>query len=88
MAGNTRGKLKEHFEGIHRNFDWSIHHINHALDLITNKLMQTDEVKALGDNQEAIKEYIEKYPLYSGIMSLATGIKTLDELSQGIYNTL
>ena len=22
MAGNTRGKLKENFEGIHRNFTW------------------------------------------------------------------
>jgi len=88
MAGNTRGKLKEHFEGIHRNFDWSIHHINQALQLISNKLMQTDEVIALGDNEQAIQEYIEKYPLYAGIKSLATGIETLDGLAQGIYNTL
>lgn len=34
MAGNTRGKLKEHFEGIHRNFDWSIEHITKSLALI------------------------------------------------------
>lgn len=34
MAGNRRGKLKEHFEGIHRNFDWIIYHVNQSLDLI------------------------------------------------------
>lgn len=34
MAGNTRGKLKEQFEGIHRNFDWSKKHCIEALMLI------------------------------------------------------
>jgi len=34
MAGNTRGKLKEKFEGIHRDFDWAKRHINEALVLI------------------------------------------------------
>jgi len=34
MAGNTRGKLKEQFEGIHRNFDWSRRHCIEALVLI------------------------------------------------------
>ena len=34
MAGNTRGKLKEKFEGIHNNFDWSRKHIANALVLI------------------------------------------------------
>lgn len=34
MAGNTRGKLKEEFEGIHRNFDWIIYHCQKALVLI------------------------------------------------------
>jgi len=34
MAGNTRGKLKEKFEGVHRNFDWSRRHLADALMLI------------------------------------------------------
>ena len=37
MAGNTRGRLKEHFEGIHKNFDWIIYHCQSALALITDK---------------------------------------------------
>lgn len=37
MAGNTRGKLKEHFEGIHRNFDWITFHCQKSLDLIKDK---------------------------------------------------
>lgn len=37
MAGNTRGKLKEEFEGIHRNFDWITVHIEKALVLIKEK---------------------------------------------------
>lgn len=88
MAGNTRGKLKEHFEGVHRNFDWCLHHINQALQLIADKLGESDDVKALGDNKEAIQEFVDKYPLYNGIKSLGTGIQTLDELAQGIYDKL
>ena len=34
MAGNTRGKLKEQFEGVHRNFDWATKHLEVALVLI------------------------------------------------------
>lgn len=34
MAGNTRGKLKEKFEGVHRNFEWSKKHLAEALELI------------------------------------------------------
>lgn len=34
MAGNRRGKLKEKFEGIHRNFEWSKKHCDEALVLI------------------------------------------------------
>jgi len=37
MAGNTRGKLKEEFEGIHRNFDWITYHCQKALALIEDK---------------------------------------------------
>jgi len=34
MAGNTRGKLKEQFEGIHNNFIWGLTHCERALILI------------------------------------------------------
>ncbi len=34
MAGNTRGKLKEQFEGFHRNFEWQKTHLATALTLI------------------------------------------------------
>ena len=34
MAGNTRGKLKEQFEGVHRNFEWQKIHLANALVLI------------------------------------------------------
>jgi len=34
MAGNTRGKIKEHLEGVHRNFDWTIVHLDKTLVLI------------------------------------------------------
>lgn len=34
MAGNTRGKLKEQLEGIHRNCDWITVHVDRALVLI------------------------------------------------------
>ena len=66
MAGNTRGKLKEQFEGIHRNFDWCMYHIQHSLLLIKD----------------------HKPELSNAIDSLGEGIKTLDELAQGIYGNL
>jgi len=34
MAGNTRGRLKERFEGVHRNFDWSKQHCEAAIELV------------------------------------------------------
>ena len=34
MAGNRRGRLKERFEGIHKNFDWVIIHCQECLKLI------------------------------------------------------
>jgi len=34
MAGNTRGRLKERFEGVHRNFEWSRKHLAESLVLI------------------------------------------------------
>ena len=48
MAGNTRGKLKEQFEGIHRNFDWIQHHCEYALGLIGDQKPELSEsIKSL-----------------------------------------
>jgi len=88
MAGNTRGKLKEHFEGIHRNFDWSTHHINTALTLIVNQLRQTQAVIDMQGDIEKEQEYIEAYPLFQGITALGEGITTLDGLAQDIYKSI
>jgi len=50
MAGNTRGKLKEHFEGIHRNFDWIMYHCEKSLFLIADKNPKmSDTMKALAE---------------------------------------
>lgn len=88
MAGNTRGKLKEHFEGIHRNFDWSLHHINTALVLILLQLKDVQLAQNLPIDDETMSAIAEKHPLYTGVKSLGTGIQTLDDLAQEVYGTL
>ena len=37
MAGNTRGKIKEHLEGIHKNCEWQSYHCERLLVLIMEK---------------------------------------------------
>lgn len=54
MAGNTRGKLKEHVEGIHRNFDWVAYHCEKALTLIGDKKPNLTE--AIGLLANSVKE--------------------------------
>jgi len=66
MAGNTRGRLKECFEGVHRNAEWQKKHLAEALILIKQ----------------------HKPKLSEAIEGLADGIKTMDELAQGIYAKL
>lgn len=57
MAGNTRGKLKEHFEGIHRNLDWCIHHVNTSLQLIGDENHPLFKgVKSLGEGIQTLDE--------------------------------
>lgn len=49
MAGNTRGKLKEQFEGIHNNFNWVQTHIERALGLIgEHKPELSEAINSLG----------------------------------------
>jgi len=88
MAGNTRGKMKEHFEGIHRDFDWSLHHINASLLLIAAQLHLTEPKVYLKDTEEETEDALMTYPLYQGVKALGEGIKTLDELAQNIYASL
>ena len=85
MAGNTRGKLKEDFEGMHRNFDWCIHHVNHSLRLIAIQLSFTDAMLAVKGDAEKEEGVLMENSLYKGIKSLGEGVKQLDELLQGIY---
>ena len=48
MASNTRGKLKEELEGMHRNFDWLSHHGLKAVKLIgEHKPKLTEALMAL-----------------------------------------
>lgn len=58
MAGNTRGKIKEHLEGIHRNCDWQIYHIQTVLELIEDKNPTlTKSMKTLAESCKAVDEF-------------------------------
>lgn len=62
MAGNTRGKIKEHLEGCHRNNDWQLVHLEKVVALINEhnpKLTKAivaaaKMVKMLDDNLQKI----------------------------------
>ncbi len=57
MAGNTRGKLKEKFEGVHRNFDWSKKHLTEALVLIqTHNPKLTESIESLAKGIDTLDE--------------------------------
>ena len=66
MAGNTRGRLKERFEGIHRNFEWSKTHCVEALTLIADKNPKLSEaIKALDEGIDTLDELAQN--IYVGI---------------------
>jgi len=88
MAGNTRGKLKENFEGVHRNLDWCMKHINNSLELIAVQLIQTQPEKYKIEDAEEAEAALMTYPLYQGVKALGEGIETLDGLANNIYATL
>ncbi|MBA7524145.1 hypothetical protein ES705_16282 [subsurface metagenome] len=88
MAGNTRGKLKENFEGVHRNLDWCMKHINSSLEQIAVQLMQTQPDKYKKDNADEAEAALMSYPLYQGVKALGEGIETLDGLANNIYASL
>lgn len=61
MAGNTRGRLKERFEGIHRNFDWSLKHIEACNILVDDKNPAlTEAFKALQEGITSLDELAMK----------------------------
>jgi len=57
MAGNKRGKLKEHLTGIHRNFDWITHHCIETLKIIGDQKPELSQaIISLGEGVAALDE--------------------------------
>jgi len=55
MAGNTRGKLKEAFEGVHRNSEWIKKHLDEAMLLIKDHNPKlSGGIKALAESYETL----------------------------------
>lgn len=55
MAGNTRGKLKEQFEGVHRNNEWIKKHLEVSLVLIKeHKPKLSAAIKALAEGYDTL----------------------------------
>ena len=66
MAGNTRGKLKEQFEGVHRNAEWIKTHLIEALVLIKEHNPKlTTGIKALADGYDTLDKLAQN--IYSRI---------------------
>lgn len=66
MASNTRGRIKERFEGIHKNFDWVEEHCNQCLVLISDKNPDMAKaIEALSKGTKALDELAQK--IYSTI---------------------
>ena len=88
MSGNTRGKLKEHFEGVHRNIDWALHHIAKSATLIEASLSQLPGFKDVEGDAEKEGEFFKQHPMYQAVTSLGEGLQTFDGLAQKIYEKL
>ena len=88
MAGNTRGKLKEHFEGFHRNIDWALHHIAKSATLIEASLSQLPAFQDVKGDAEKEQAFFAEHPMYQAVTSLGEGLKTFDNLGKGIYDKL
>lgn len=88
MAGNARGKLKEQFEGIHRNFEWIKAHIEKSLNIIAGQLALTEDMVAVEGDAEKEEQVLMKHPLYNGLVEMTKGIETMDEITQSLYATI
>jgi len=66
MASNTRGRIKERFEGIHKDFDWVQEHCAQCLILISDKNpAMTEAVKALNEGTKTLDDLAQQ--IYSTI---------------------
>lgn len=66
MAGGTRGKLKEHFEGIHKDFDWVQNHCVQAIALIDGRNPElTEALELLAKESQVLDKLVQG--LYSKI---------------------
>lgn len=66
MAGNTRGRLKERFEGIHRNFEWAKTHCAEAIILVGGKKPKlTEAIQELDTMIDTMDELSLK--IYAGL---------------------
>ena len=88
MAGNTRGKLKEHFEGVHRNLDWCLHHVGVSASLIESRLKLLPAFKDVEGDEEKEQAFFMQHPMYQAVTSLGTGLEMFDKLAKDIYNKL
>lgn len=88
MSGNTRGKLKEHFEGVHRNIDWCLHHVSKSATLIENRLQQLPAFKDVKGDADGEQEFFMQHPMYEAVTALGEGLQTFDKLAKDIYDKL
>ncbi len=59
MSG-TRGRLKEHLEGIHKNCDWILKHVLDSKDLIGNRSPKVSQgFHALGEIAKELDKYAQ-----------------------------
>lgn len=66
MASNTRGRIKERFEGIHKNFEWVKEHCAQCLKLIADKNpSMTKGIESLGEGVKALDDIAQD--IYSRI---------------------
>lgn len=86
MSGNTRGKLKEKFQGINKNLNWVTEHCTDCLSMIQAQLAFTDEYIAAGDDEDKQLEVLMQNDMFKGIKALGEAAKTLNELAGDIYN--
>jgi len=88
MAGNTRGKLKEHFEGVHKNLDWALHHIGKSATLIEVQLTLLPAFQDVKGDAEAEQAFFMQHPMYQAVTALGEGLKTFDGIAQDIYTKI
>lgn len=88
MSGNTRGKLKEHFEGVHRNLEWCLHHIAKSATLIEQQLALIPAFEEIRGDAEKERAFFMTHPMYQAVTSLGDGLQTFDQLAKDIYDKL